>query len=233
MTKSLEKRELGLDRVFPWEANGGFWKDFKPANEAQELAFKSLSQWALDEANPSQYAKGFSSGQAMLIGPPGVGKSYLARTFFERVRSIPSPEDFWPALWVNAPVLMKWLPNAGQYWDYQSSVGASGNFEDLTPFAKMACASWLFLDDLREPRNAAERDFIVDLFDARSEDDYIVEGGCITTNLDAASIKNLYGERTFDRINRGALWLPMQGKSLRRPQSNEFSKALLDLQIEK
>lgn len=80
----------------------------------------------------------------------------------------------------------------------------------------MAGAEWLFLDDLREPRNDAERQFVIDLFDAR--EGFSVQGALVTTNLDAKALLKIYGERTFDRMNNGALWIPMEDKSLRRPQ---------------
>lgn len=191
------------------------WNAFKPANDAQDFAYRALQTWVKSE-KPIWFPGGFIDGIAMLVGTPGVGKSYLAAAFYERIHPLICEEDY-PAIWVDAQALMNWLPHAGEYWNYQND-----DYWDNrpSPFGRMVLTSWLFLDDLRKPRTAAERQFIVDLFDARSQPDIVKLNGCglITSNLSAEQIREAYGDRTFDRMNAGALWLPMNGKSLRRPQ---------------
>lgn len=211
----------GLDLVFPMSIGWGEWDDFTPANEAQGFAYRVLSTWLTHPDNPTWFPDDFQEGMAMLIGPPGVGKTYLAHRLFSKVRRMYCADaGEWPAIWVSAPSLMNWLPRAGDYWDFQSSLLGADLFEDLSPFAKMVVSQWLFIDDLREPRDKAERDFIVNLFDARTDQQPInTLSGVITTNLDPDTLKRAYGERTFDRLNAGALWIPMLGNSLRRPQA--------------
>lgn len=192
------------------------WIKYAPVNDAQEFALKALTAWVTDPDNPRWYPEGFKTGAAFLIGPPGVGKSFIARSFFAKAEALYDVDgDCWPPVWVNCPALMRWLPRAGDYWDYNDLFESKSTWPE-PPFGWMAGAEWLFLDDLREPRNDAERQFVIDLFDTR--EGFSHQGAVVTTNLNAEALLKIYGERTFDRMNNGALWIPMEGKSLRRPQ---------------
>lgn len=219
--------ESGLDLVFKygwdhevWSSHPCMrgdknWNGFIPANEAQDFAYRALQGWVKSE-NPHWFPEGFVSGIAMLLGAPGVGKSYLAAAFYDRIHSLICEESH-PAVWIDAQSLMNWLPLAGDYWNYKDDDYWDGK---PSPFGRMILTSWLFLDDLRKPRTLAEKQLIVDLFDARSQPEITILNGCgvITSNLSAEQLREAYGDRTFDRMNAGALWLPMNGKSLRRPQ---------------
>lgn len=210
----------GVEDFFINHSHEDKWATFQAANEEQSNVHRILSEWVTDPEGPNFYPINYKSGFAFLMGRPGVGKSHLAWAFFSRIKPLVCEKDGdWPAIWADMPSLMRWLPKAGDYWDY-SNLRESNNEYEEPPFARMVLSSWLFLDDLREPANELERKFIIDLFDDRSrESNGSYASGLITTNMNSEALLDFYGARTFDRMNDGALWLPMKSSSMRRPQA--------------
>lgn len=181
------------------------WADYPAANAGQLAAYQRLRAWLDDPERIDRI------GAAVLMGPPGVGKTDLLGSLFQHT-AYRDEEQEWPSTWIKWPSLVRLCAEATRLRILDPHNGWHAT--DLV--TQFALAGSVFIDDFRAPTNACEKRFLQHVLDIRDEWLGHWQGGW-TTNLDCDELLQALGHRHFDRLNDCALWLPMQGRSLRQP----------------
>ena len=144
-------------------------------------------------------------GYFLLSGTNGTGKTYLAKTIYEKLShfKLPDFDDEESMFFTQANLNIKWNAQMTKYSD-------TTYFLNLLLKTKL-----LILDDLgtRTPSDPF-MDFLYNVFDDRYNNKNI--GTVITTNLSSDDIKKKFGSAILSRIASG-INIRIDGKDRRKP----------------
>jgi DNA replication protein DnaC len=151
---------------------------------------------------------GKASG-AVIIGPPGTGKTVLATGVLDHVKQSTDGLDTFDWAWINWPLFAR-LTLAGSKWR-------------LSPvLAKLTDLTDVIVDDLPRPRSAEEAELfaqiVMDRYTDKKATNYEPRSPLsLTTNLTHDEIAAGYGDRVASRLCEHAVWVTLGGTSQRQP----------------
>ena len=189
------------------------WDQYPAATASQSQAHRALNWWAFENDEPFRYC--------VVMGPCGTGKTDLAKSLFREMLNQHDAEIEWPPVWVDGPALIKALPQLGPI-RLSNLYRYDDDWHQMPAVTKVILSSFLVIDDLRLPESIHEKRLWQSLIDERER-----QGNCsglITTNHTSSELHKALGDRAFDRLNDCALWVAVNGPSLRRPLVMKFDE---------
>ena len=209
-----DEPEFDLDDILCAPDTRRRWDHYPAATASQAQAHRALNWWAFEDDGPRRYC--------VVMGPCGTGKTDLARSLFaEMLNRFDAEITDWPPVWVDGPALIKALPQLGPIrcgnpWRHDC------DWRQMPAVTKVILSSFLVIDDFRLPESIHEKRLWQSLIDERNR-----QGNCsglITTNHTSSELHKALGDRAFDRLNDRALWVALNGPSLRRPRVMNFNE---------